>query len=127
MGSVDHDAVLDYCLQLPGAWRDEPWEDSLVVKVGSRIFAFMGTFDAGEGIGLKCGTSRDEADEWIHRFPDDARPMPYLARGGWNSLRIGAAIPDDDLLEAIDASYAWVVSRLPRRERPGDGQPLSAN
>ena len=126
---MDHDDVLEYCLQLPGAWQDEPWEDSLVAKVGSRIFAFFGSFgdEDGEGIGLKCGTGRDEADEWLHRFPDDARPMPYLARGGWNSLRIGVAIPDDELLEAVDASYTWVVSRLPRRERPGDAEPLSTN
>lgn len=124
--SVDRDEALEYCLQLPGAWQDEPWEDSVVAKVGSRIFAFFGSFD-GDGIGLKCGTSRDEADEWLHRFPDDAEPMPYLARAGWNSLRVGVGIPDDDLVEAIEASYLWVVSRLPKRERPGEGEPVSAN
>lgn len=126
---MDQDEVLDYCLQMPGAWQDEPWDDSLVVKVGSRIFAFFGSFGdvAGEGIGLKCGTSRDEADTWIDRFPDDARPMPYLARGGWNSLRIGGEIPDDELRDAVDDSYHWVVSKLPVRERPGTGEPISPN
>jgi predicted DNA-binding protein (MmcQ/YjbR family) len=120
---MDSDEVLDYCLQLPGAWQDEPWDDTVVTKVGRRIFAFLGSFtDAtgavGDGIGLKCGTSRDEADAWIDRYPDDARPMPYLARGGWNSLRIRGAIPDDELTDAIDDSYHWVVSKLPVRERP---------
>jgi hypothetical protein len=36
--------------------------------------------------------------------------MAYIGRSGWNSLRIGGAIPDDELLEAIDASlihYWW--------------------
>jgi predicted DNA-binding protein (MmcQ/YjbR family) len=44
--------------------------------------------------------------------------MPYIGRSGWNTLRTGGAIPDDELLEAIDASYDTVVSKLPKRERP---------
>jgi predicted DNA-binding protein (MmcQ/YjbR family) len=30
----------------------------------------------------------------------------------------GRAIGDDEILEAIDASYAMVVSKLPRKDRP---------
>jgi hypothetical protein len=44
------------------------------------------------------------ADEWVRAFPDDARPMPYLARSGCNSLRTGGAIPPDELLDAVDTS-----------------------
>jgi predicted DNA-binding protein (MmcQ/YjbR family) len=44
--------------------------------------------------------------------------MAYIGRYGWNSLRIGGAIPDDELLEAIDSSYDAVVAKLPRRDRP---------
>jgi predicted DNA-binding protein (MmcQ/YjbR family) len=29
-----------------------------------------------------------------------------------------AAIPDDEIFEAIDVSYAMVVSKLPKRDRP---------
>ena len=45
--------------------------------------------------------------------------MAYIGRSGWNTLRIGGGIPDEELLEAVDASYDMVVARLPRRERPG--------
>ncbi|HYB16275.1 MAG TPA: hypothetical protein VEF71_12500 [Streptosporangiaceae bacterium] len=31
------------------------------------------------------------------------------------SLRIGGAIGDDELIEAVDASYAAIVSQLPKR------------
>jgi predicted DNA-binding protein (MmcQ/YjbR family) len=44
--------------------------------------------------------------------------MPYIGRSGWNTLRIGGAIGDDELMEAIDASYAAVVSKLPKKDRP---------
>jgi predicted DNA-binding protein (MmcQ/YjbR family) len=44
--------------------------------------------------------------------------MPYIGRSGWNTLRLEGAIPDDELLDAVDASYRTVVAKLPRRHRP---------
>jgi len=61
---------------------------------------------------------RPRADEWLPRYPDDASVIAYIGRSGWNSLRIAGAIPDDEQLEAIDASYDAVVARLPKKERP---------
>ena len=109
--------LLAYCLGKPGAWQDEPWESDVVAKVGSKIFVFLGSDDAG-AIGLKCGPNRDVANEWLLRYPQDATIMAYIGRSGWNSLRIGGAIPDDELLEAVDASYEAVVAKLPKRDRP---------
>jgi predicted DNA-binding protein (MmcQ/YjbR family) len=54
----------------------------------------------------------------LQRYPDDARVMPYIGRSGWNTITVGGAIPDDEILEAIDSSYDYVVSKLPKRERP---------
>jgi len=109
--------VLAYCLNKPGAWQDQPWEEDVVAKVGSKIFAFLGQ-DHVDTIGLKCGPDRDVANEWLARYPDDAAVMAYIGRSGWNTLRIGGAIPDEELLEAIDNSYDVVVSKLPKKERP---------
>jgi predicted DNA-binding protein (MmcQ/YjbR family) len=116
---VTRDELLAYCLAKPGAWEDQPWEDDVVAKVGSKIFAFLG--GAGHGApsaGLKCGPNREIADEWLKRYPDDAAVMAYIGRSGWNTLRSGGAIPDDELFEAIDLSYDTVVSKLPKKERP---------
>jgi predicted DNA-binding protein (MmcQ/YjbR family) len=114
---VTWDDLLDYCLKKPGAWQDEPWEGDVVAKVGGKIFAFFGSGSSGS-VGLKCGATREVADEWLARYPDDAAVMPYIGRSGWNSLQVGGAIPDDDLIEAIDASYDAVVSKLPKKDRP---------
>lgn len=110
------DELLDYCLAKPGAWRDEPWEGDVVAKVGDKIFAFIGM--GSGGVGVKCGRNRDEADEWLVRYPDDAEVMAYIGRSGWNTLRWGGAIPDEELFEAVDASYDLVVAKLPKRLRP---------
>ena len=114
---MTRDELLAYCLAKPGAWQDEPWDGDVVAKVGSKIFAFLGSGPAA-AVGLKCGPTREAADEWLLRYPEDASVMAYIGRSGWNSLRIGGAIPDDELLEAVDASYDTVVSKLPKKDRP---------
>ena len=116
---MNHQELLDHCLAKPGAWVDEPWEGTHVVKVDQKIFVFLAFVGdpSRDGVALKCGL-REEADTWLERFPGDARPMPYLARSGWNSLATGGAIPDDEILDAIDESYERVVTALPKSRRP---------
>jgi predicted DNA-binding protein (MmcQ/YjbR family) len=112
---MTRDDILAHCLKHPGAWRDEPWEGDIVAKVGDKIFAFTGD----GSVGLKLGANREEADEWLARYPEDASVSAYIGRYGWNVLRVGGAIPDDEILEAIETSYDAVVSKLPRSKRPG--------
>ncbi len=109
------DELRDHCLGKPGAWPDEPWEGDLVAKVHDKIFAFIG---AGSTVGLKAGATREEAHEWVAQYPGDADAMAYIGRFGWISLRVDGSIPDDELREAIDASYDAVVAKLPRKHRP---------
>ena len=113
------DEIHAYCAAKPGAWQDQPWEDDPVFKVGpaehGKIFVFFGD---GSSIGVKAAVTRDEADEWLIRYPDDASVSAYIGRSGWNRLRTRGAIPDDELLEAIDRSYELVVAGLPKKYRP---------
>lgn len=110
--------IREHALSLPGAWPDEPWEGDLVAKVGptdkGRIFAFLGA----TSVGVKAGASREEADEWLARYPDDATVMAYIGRNGWNTLTIDGAIPLDELLEAVEDSYDTIVAGLPKKHRP---------
>ncbi len=108
--------LLDHCLRKPGAWQDEPWEGDVVAKVGDKIFAFLG--GGGSSVGVKCGRNRDEADEWLLHYPDDAHAMAYIGRSGWNTLDVGGAIPDEEIREAVDESYLTVVSKLAEKPRP---------
>ncbi len=108
-----------HCLAKRGAWPDFPWDhDFPVIKVGEgergKIFAFLGA----DSVGVKGGPTREVADEWLDRFPDDATVMRYLGRSGWNTLALGGAIPDAELLEAVDESYRLVVGKMPKKDRP---------
>ncbi len=111
---MTRDELLAYCLTKPGAWQDEPWEGDVVAKVADKIFAFTGQ----DAVGVKCGATRDEADEWLRQYPEDASVMAYIGRSGWNTLRIGGAIPDDEIRDAVDGSYELVVGKLPKSRRP---------
>lgn len=107
--------LVKYCLAKPGATQDEPWEGDVVAKVGGKIFAFIGD---GKSVGLKCGPTRDDADELIARFPNDVTSMAYIGRFGWNSVTVGGKVSDDELEELIDASYDAIVAKLPKAKRP---------
>ena len=106
--------IADHALGKPGAWADQPWEGDHVAKVHHKICGCLGA----AAVGVKAGATREEADEWLARYPDDASVMAYIGRSGWNTLSVAGAIPDDELLEAIDESYRLVVSRLPKKHRP---------
>lgn len=116
---MDVQDLITHCAGLPGAWPDHPWDHEYpVFKVGpgerGKIFAFVGA----TGVGVKAGASREVADEWLHRYPDDASVMAYIGRSGWNDLAIGGAIPDEEIREAVEESYRLVVAKLPKRDRP---------
>lgn len=117
--NMDVERMQAYCLAKPGAWPDRPWDHEYpVIKVGEgergKIFAFLGAV----GVGVKSASTREAADEWLQRYPDDASVSAYIGRSGWNDLAFGGAIPDDETLEAVDESYRLVVAGLPKRLRP---------
>ncbi|HEU5111387.1 MAG TPA: MmcQ/YjbR family DNA-binding protein [Micromonosporaceae bacterium] len=112
------DELIEYCLAKPGAEESYPWGDEeLVAKVGGKAFAFIGM--AGDSVGVKCGASAEEAAEYRERYPDDVRTSDYIGRYGWNKVRYeGGAVPDDEVLELLDRSYAAIVAKLPKSRRP---------
>jgi predicted DNA-binding protein (MmcQ/YjbR family) len=114
---MDVPTLQEHCLALPGAWPDNPWShDHPVIKVGEpgKIFAFLGD----DGVGVKAGPDRDVADEWLDRYPGDATVMAYIGRSGWNNLAFRGAIPDEEIVEAVEESYRLVVAGLAKKRRP---------
>ena len=123
---MDVDQMQALCAGLPGAWPDNPWDhEHPVFKVGpaerGKIVAFLGA----DTVGVKAGATREVADEWLDRYPDDASVMAYIGRSGWNDLALAGAIPDEELVEAVEESYRLVVSRQPVRDRPDGWEAVS--
>ena len=116
---MTRDELMRHCLAKPGAWLDEPWDGDEVVKVGDKIFAFLGSPDADPpGVGVKCGRTSDDARELRERYPSAVTISSYIGHYGWNSIRIDGTVPDDEVFETVDASYDAVVASLPKSKRP---------
>jgi predicted DNA-binding protein (MmcQ/YjbR family) len=108
---------LAYALAKPGAWRDEPWEDDVVAKVGNKVFAFFGGAESQTSIGVRCG-DREAADLWLERYPEAAAKMRYWGKYGWNTFALDGTIGDDEIAELLDTSYVLAVVKLPKSRRP---------
>ncbi|HEX4213322.1 MAG TPA: MmcQ/YjbR family DNA-binding protein [Candidatus Dormibacteraeota bacterium] len=102
------DELRRHALTLPDAHEDTPWEDDRVVKVGKRIFVFLGPDGASSGICVKLSESHEE----VLAFPG-AEPAGYgLGRSGWVMLRFGAEPPPRDALcRLIEGSFRLVAPK----------------
>ncbi|MFD1150761.1 MmcQ/YjbR family DNA-binding protein, partial [Saccharothrix hoggarensis] len=122
------DDVIGHCLAKPGAEETYPFgDDDLCVKVGGRIFAFIGL--SSGTVGVKCGATAEEAGEWRARYPDAIEVSAYIGRHGWNRVRLDGTVPADDVRDLLDHSYDLVVGKLPKSKRPlppADAPPADA-
>jgi predicted DNA-binding protein (MmcQ/YjbR family) len=95
----------------------EAREDHNVVKVGGKIFAFLGGED---GFSITLKNTEDVVDQWRHEYPDHTGKASYLSETQWNVIRTtGPGAPaDEEVRDLIDESYALVVAKLPKSQRP---------
>ncbi|RFP66651.1 MmcQ/YjbR family DNA-binding protein [Hymenobacter lapidiphilus] len=106
----------DYCLLKPGVTEQTPFgPDTLVFKVGSKIFALTDLNIFGS-INLKCDPERAMELREQHEY---VRPGYHMNKKHWNTVLIGTGIPSVQLRELIDHSYDLVRASLPRAVREG--------
>jgi predicted DNA-binding protein (MmcQ/YjbR family) len=116
---IEREELVRHCLSLPGAFLDNPWgEEDSVVKVGGKIFCFLGDSTRPPAITVK--NSREGVEEWRRRYPEHIGVPRYLHKQLWNSVSLhGAGAPHaDEARELIEDSYALVVAALPKAKRP---------
>jgi len=111
-----------FALALPGAYEDHPWGES-VAKVNRKVFAFLGTDDDPENLGMSV--KLDESLDQALMVPG-AAPTGYgLGRAGWVSVPFRRTTPPTDVLKDwVEESYRRIApkclvaeldSRPPRR------------
>jgi predicted DNA-binding protein (MmcQ/YjbR family) len=113
----------DFAEALPEAHVDFPWGER-VVKVGPKVFVFLGSDDPGgdAGLSVKLLDSHDQA-----MATPGAKPTGYgLGRAGWVSVPLGReGQPPAEIIEAwITESYRRVapkkfVAQLTTTQRRG--------
>ena len=97
-----------FALGFPGAWPDNPWGDS-VVKVGKKIFVFLGDNEEDSRITVKVPESHDHAMSFT-----GATPTGYgLGKAGWVTIPVAGLGRDDAdvLLDFVEESYRTVATK----------------
>ncbi|MFA5669809.1 MAG: MmcQ/YjbR family DNA-binding protein [Balneolaceae bacterium] len=104
----------DYCLNLPGATEDFPFDNNtLVFKVMGKVFALCDV-DNFESINLKCDPVW--AIELREQHPEII-PGYHMNKKHWNTVSNYGNLQDEMIYELITHSYNLVVAKLPKRDQ----------
>ena len=102
-----------YCLAKPNVTEGTPFgADTLVFKVGGKMFALASLDEVPPRVNLKCDPER--ALDLRDRY-EEVQPGYHMNKKHWNTVELGGGIPETELRSMIDHSYDLVVARLPKR------------
>lgn len=107
--------ITNYCLSKKGAMEDFPFdEETLVIKVGGKMFALIPLEKMPLQINLKCDP--EKAIELREQY-EYVQPGWHMNKKYWNTVIVDGNIRWSDLKEWIDHSYDEVVKGLPKKEK----------
>ena len=109
------ETLREYCLSKTSATESMPFGDeTLVFKVGGKIFALTSLDAKPLTVNLKCDP--ELAVELREQF-DSVRPGYHMNKRHWNTVIIDSSIRESDLKKWIDHSYDLIVKSLPKTAR----------
>jgi predicted DNA-binding protein (MmcQ/YjbR family) len=102
-----------YCLAKSHAEETLPFgPDTLVYKVGNKMFAAIGLNDEETRINLKCDP--DKAEELRDQYPDII-PGYHMSKKHWNTVYCEREVEDEMICGLIDHSYELVFGSLSKK------------
>lgn len=105
-----------YCLSKPGVTESFPFgPDTLVFKVGGKVFLLTGLDSYPVTFNVKCDPER--AVDLREQHPDSILPGYHMNKKHWNTVQINGELLNTQLQELIDHSYDLIVGSLPLKTR----------
>lgn len=109
------ESICEYCLSKNGSEAAYPFdEETLVFKVGGKMFALIPLEKIPLQINLKCDS--EKAIELREQF-EDVQPGWHMSKNHWNTVILDGTIRWNNLKEWIDHSYDEVVNGLKKSEK----------
>ena len=106
--------VREYCLSLPLATEDMPFDDTtLVLRIKDKIFVLV-DLDRSDKISLKCDP--EYAIDLRDRYPEIEGAW-HMNKKYWNQVNLEGGLRESFIKELIRHSYAEVVKKLPKYVR----------
>ena len=109
---MDLPDAISHFLSKPGAEETMPFgPDTLVYKVGGKMFALSSPDDFPATLNLKCDPERSLAlqDQYAAIIPGY-----HMNKRHWITLTLDGSVPAPLVRELIDHSYALVAAALPK-------------
>ena len=109
---MDIESVRNYCLSLPHATEDFPFDEStLVFRIGGKIFAMI-DLENTEWFVLKC--EPDYAIELRDRYAEIIGAW-HMNKKHWNQLNLFGSLTDAFIRNLICHSYNEVVKKISKK------------
>lgn len=105
------DWLREFCLSLPHTTEQVQWEDSLVFKVGGKMYAVASLEPRAHWLSFKA--SEEDFAELIER--PGMIPAPYLARAHWVALETESSFSRAELQQLLTRGHALILAKLPRK------------
>jgi predicted DNA-binding protein (MmcQ/YjbR family) len=112
---MNYKDVERHCLAHAGAVREEPWSDTVVFKVGGKMFAVIVHDDAHKPIGLWFKAS-DHSYEILTQIKGIG-PCPYFWRAKWVEMIGLRPLAPDALKAYLTRAHAIVAGKLSRKKQ----------
>ncbi len=107
---MNAESIRDYCLSLPLATEDFPFDETtLAFRVLGKIFAMI-DLDDTKWFVLKCNP--DYAVELRDKYPE-IKGAWHMNKKHWNQINLSGELQDDLIQRLIRHSYAEVVRKIP--------------
>jgi len=110
---MDLPDVISHILSKSGAEETTPFgPETLVYKVGGKVFALTSPDEFPARLNLKCDPERalELRDEY-----ESIIPGYHMNKRHWNTLVLDGGLPSKLVRELIDHSYDLVVAALPKK------------
>lgn len=105
----------NYCLSKIGVTACFPFDDeTLVFKVGSKMFALTNINKPILQVNLKCEPFMSE--DLRREFPA-ITPGYHMNKRHWNTIIVDGSISDEKILFLVDLSFDLVYSKLRKSEK----------
>ena len=109
--------LINYCLTLPAAYEDYPFEDITDDKrwtvmrhqANKKTFVMIYERNGKLCINLKCDPI--EAD-YLRQIFADLTPGWHMNKTHWNTVTLGGDVPEGELLKMISKSYDLIKPKV---------------
>ncbi|SEN59131.1 Predicted DNA-binding protein, MmcQ/YjbR family [bacterium A37T11] len=109
---MDIEQLREYCLNKAGSTESMPFgNDTLVFKVGEKIFLLVGLDQHPIRFNVKCDP--DLAPELREQYPYNILPGYHMNKKHWNTIVCNKGLPEKLSKKMIDDSYELVLKSLP--------------